>query len=339
MKHSVIENPFAPEKQRSSDDSAFVGKILGAEAEAAMRKAVGKTEVQEPEPATDLDLTDAEHVRAEQERRERSSEWKMEHARKELCAWAEEIGKDADWALETFTIHTDGTLTVEGDLDLTHLPVTHLPKGLREVGGILGLGMTKIISIEGFPEKVGGDVDLTGVQIISLKGFPQTIGGNIFLADTRIKSLHGLPKKIEKDLHLSRTDIASLRGLPQNIGGSLYLDGVTTLMSLDGLPERIPGDLSLYWSLVSSLHGLSKEIGGDLDLRGTSITSLDGLPLPENIGGKVLLFTQQQDALISVVGKDDDYYGIYDIDDKTDVERTDDERTREEANKPEDRLY
>ncbi|MDO8581636.1 MAG: hypothetical protein Q7S16_02060 [bacterium] len=73
MSRSTLENPFAPEKLRSTDDPALVGKILGAEAEAAMRSASAKATA-ENKRESDLELTDTERAKIaeEKEARERA---------------------------------------------------------------------------------------------------------------------------------------------------------------------------------------------------------------------------------------------------------------------------
>lgn len=242
---SSIENPFAPEKLRSSDDAKFVGDVLGSDAEKAMRKALGSQQAPKPEPAADLELTEEDRARIAEERKERSPEWKIAETRKGLLAWwAQEIGKDKEFPDEIFAITSDGLIEAKENLILRHIPtLKRLPRELIEIHGSLDLSFSGITSFEFFPQKIHGDCILNRIHATSLKGLENvSIDGSIKLLSTGITSLHGLPQKIGGSLDLRSPHIISLNGLPQKINGNLHLGG-TAITSLDGLPppENIGG--------------------------------------------------------------------------------------------------
>ncbi|MDO8581633.1 MAG: hypothetical protein Q7S16_02045 [bacterium] len=303
-RHSTFENPFAPHRDRSPDDPALVGKILGPEAEAAMRKGTEPQKAQEPGPTTDFEFTNEERAKIAAEKEAREA---PERARRDLIAWAKSNNQDEEWVKKTFTIHPDGTLTVEKDLHCLDLPGDPLPKRLTKVGGTLSLRGSNITSLEGLPQEIGEDLILRRINITSLEGLPQKIGHSLNLRETPITSLKGLPLEIDGDLDLGGTKITSLEGLPQKIGGYLSLR-FTNITSLQGLPQEIHGELNISRTFITSLEGLPREIHGDLELCSTRITSLDGLP--KKIGGSLIL---SDTRITSLKGLPKEIHGTLDI--------------------------
>jgi hypothetical protein len=90
------------------------------------------------------------------------------------------------WKMKNDIPLTEKDLNIEGDLNLSNLKITSLPKGLK-VGGNLTLGGTKIKSLpEGL--EVGGFLDLGHSNITSLpKGLK--VGGNLYIPGCPLEKL------------------------------------------------------------------------------------------------------------------------------------------------------
>jgi len=165
-----------------------------------------------------------------------------------------------------------------GDLDLSHTPITSVPKGLK-VGGSLDLSNTQITSLPG-DLKVGGSLDLRNTPIKSLpEGLK--VGRDLYLRDTPISSLPG-DLKVGGWLDLRNTKIKSL---PERltVGGHLNLENTPIKSLPEGL--TVGGWLDLRNTPISSLPGDLK-VGGYLDLSRNPITSLpEGL----TVGGSLCL--------------------------------------------------
>lgn len=136
-------------------------------------------------------------------------------------------------------------LTVEGNLDLTDVPIRDLPAGLK-VGNHL---VCKFKDIRELPKDliVGGDLDLLGCK--SLNNFPETVkvGGSICLIQS---TAINLPTnfKVNGDLDLSYTPISSI-------------------------PERltVEGNLNLRNTLINDLPK-SLNVSGNLRIAGSPIS-------------------------------------------------------------------
>jgi len=215
----TLKNPFEAPKKRSKDDAKLVGELLGEEEEADMRRALGES-VKEVVGEEDTGLTDEQKARIEEVEKEMSPE----DRREEIINWADSIGKDENWVDETFTFNDDGSVEVEGDLDLSWLESAEGIPLLRSVGGRLDLsGLT---SAEGLtlPESVSGSLNLSGLTSAEGLTSPESVGGYLDLSG--LTSVEGLT-------------------LPESFAGSLDLSGLTSAEGLT-LPESFAGSLSFY---------------------------------------------------------------------------------------------
>jgi hypothetical protein len=219
-----IENPFAPKPPLNRDDAEFVGKFVGPEAEQSFRALAGKKRKGGDAPKEDW--SDMDIKPEELENMEKAREKEPARVRERFIKWAESIGKDETWVYEIFTFRPDGSVTVDGDLDLDNLGISEFPKGIISIKGYLGLSNNQLTSLEGLPQSIGGGLYLSHNQLTSLEGLPQSIGGDLYLYNNQLTSLEGLPQSIGGNLGLSNNQLTSLEGLPQSIGGGLDLYGI-----------------------------------------------------------------------------------------------------------------
>ena len=235
-----LDNPFKPQEPSTISDADALSALLGPEDAADARRLLGdKKELPDPESdefvmsAEEQAVADAAQVEAEKSLEQRRKE--------EYFVWAkEQLGKDEDWVEDTFTFHRDGTVTVEGGLDLGYLGIISFPEGLTEVRGNVALhGCTSLKSLEHIPQIIGGYLSLMDCKsLTSLEHISQTIGGYL--------SLTGC------------TSLTSLEYISQTIGGGLNLYGCTSLTSLEHLSGvHIKGDLSMTGITSNLPEGLT----------------------------------------------------------------------------------
>ena len=128
-----------------------------------------------------------------------------------------------DLGIENFTINKDGSVDVEGNVNLSQRGLKKIPINFNKIGGYFSLSRNKITSLEGLPKEINGGLYLSDNQITSLKGLPEKINGSLYLSGNKITSLVGLPKEINGSLALFNNKITSLEGLPKKIDGNLDL--------------------------------------------------------------------------------------------------------------------
>jgi len=116
--------------------------------------------------------------------------------------WAKAIGENEEWIEDTFTFHSDGTVTVEGNLDLSFLKEPNIPEGIVRVNGDLYLSRLK---------------SAIGLNL------PKEIWGSLYLYNLTSAEGLTLPEKIGSSLDLSSLTSAIGLNLPKEIWGSLNL--------------------------------------------------------------------------------------------------------------------
>ena len=78
----------------------------------------------------------------------------------------------------TYTINDDGSIDVDGSVDISNGRLTKIPFKFRHVSGGFYCYDNQLTSLEGAPITVGGGFDCTCNNLISLKGAPNRVGGN-----------------------------------------------------------------------------------------------------------------------------------------------------------------
>jgi len=210
--------PFSDQQPpRRKDDTELVGQVLGGQAADEMEQLIGKGAKSAP-PATELGLsaeeggiiTEAEKILAEVRR-------------EEYYVWAEELGKNAKWVDETFTFEHDGTVIVDGDLNLSSfISISQMPPNLKAVMGYLSLNHLTSAEHLTFPISIGGDFWLNNITSVEHLTFPISIGGKLLL------------NSLSSAEHLI---------LPASIGGDLYLRGLVSGFIPEGC--KIEGEIVL----------------------------------------------------------------------------------------------
>jgi len=135
--------------------------------------------------------------------------------------------------IENYTINSDGTIDVDGDVNLHNKGLTKLPLHFNRVSGDFNCYKNKLTDLEG-PQSVGGDFYCYGNKLTSLEGAPKSVGGDFLCFDNQLTSLEGAPKNLDGGFDCSDNKLTSLKGAPQSIGGDFWYHD-NKLTSLEGL--------------------------------------------------------------------------------------------------------
>jgi len=186
---NISEQPFTPDKPRSSDDTELVGQVLGSEAEGEMQELLGEQQVESTEHETEIHLTSGEAAAA------KGIEQKvtLKQRRQQYIEWAEDIGKDEKWVDKIFVFETNGRVRVDGDLRLNNTGISELPPGLYKVNGMLNLSDNRIKIIKNIPDSVTM-LYLHNNRITQIRNIPDSIRV-IDLENNPIESLSPLVGK------------------------------------------------------------------------------------------------------------------------------------------------
>ena len=137
-------------------------------------------------------------------------------------------------------VHSDGSVSVEGDVLLKELDLDIIPFKFRVVTGSFYCYNNNLISLEGAPKNVGGNFYCSNNNLASLEGAPEEVGVNFSCFSNSLTSLEGAPKKVGGSFYCHSNNLTSLEGAPKEVV-NFYCDN-NKLTSLEGAPEIIKGD-------------------------------------------------------------------------------------------------
>ena len=72
--------------------------------------------------------------------------------------------------IKNYIINEDGSIDVDGDVDLSNRELIELPLKFRNVSGDFYCSYNELTSLEGAPSSVDGDFDCSGNKLTSLEG-------------------------------------------------------------------------------------------------------------------------------------------------------------------------
>ena len=157
--------------------------------------------------------------------------------------------------IKNYTINKDGTVDVDGDVDLFKKILYRFP---------IKFG------------KVGGDFYCHNNQLTSLSGSPNSVGGIFYCSHNKLTSLEGAPREVGGHFACSKNKLTSLEGSPSSVGGNFGCDG-NQLTSLSGAPREVGGDFYCSYNNLMSLSGISKYISGGIYCENNRLRDVKGV--------------------------------------------------------------
>jgi len=130
-----------------------------------------------------------------------------------------------EYGIENYTINSDGSVDVDGDVDLSNKNLTKLPIKFRNVRGYFYCSTNQLTSLEGCPQSVGGAFSCHSNKLTSLEGCPKSVGGNFYCKDNQLTSLEGGPQSVGGDFDCGDNKLTSLKGLNKEQVRNIYSEG------------------------------------------------------------------------------------------------------------------
>ena len=103
----------------------------------------------------------------------------------------------AEFEIKGYSINTDGSINVQGSVNLTNLGLHELPLKFSKVSGDFKCDCNALKSLEGVPHTVGGNFDCESNMLRSLEGCPTTIGGYLNCSYNYLTTTYSGDKDIE----------------------------------------------------------------------------------------------------------------------------------------------
>lgn len=126
--------------------------------------------------------------------------------------------------IDNYTINDDGTVDVNGDVDIRSSELYSIPVRFRNVDGNFICCNNKLVSLYGCPKSIGGDFDCSRNDLKSLEGGPERVGGDFNCSINILTSLNGCPISVGRYFDCSRNNLTSLEGCSNSIGGDFDCD-------------------------------------------------------------------------------------------------------------------
>jgi hypothetical protein len=97
------------------------------------------------------------------------------------------------YGIKNYTINSDGSISVDGGVELWNEILIKLPIKFKEVSGDFRFYYSYSMSLEGCPERVGGNFNCSYNKLTSLEGCPKWIGGDFWCNNNNIYTFEGIP--------------------------------------------------------------------------------------------------------------------------------------------------
>ena len=131
----------------------------------------------------------------------------------------------------TYTINDDGSIDVEGSVNLSRKKLTKIPFNFSKVSGVFRCYHNQLTTLKGAPNTVGGNFYCTDNQLTSLEGAPNTVGGGFYCDHNQLTSLDGAPDTVGgsfscyKNPNLSYSELFKI---VDNVNGDIYYSSFNT---------------------------------------------------------------------------------------------------------------
>ena len=128
------------------------------------------------------------------------------------------------YGIENYTINDDGSIDVDGDVDLNRNGLTKIPLKFRKVSGYFCCSYNQLTSLSGSPSEVGGEFYCYDNKLTSLEGSPEKVGGYFDCSDNQLTSLEGISKYIYKQIDCEDNQLRDVKGVKDGWRGEVWID-------------------------------------------------------------------------------------------------------------------
>jgi hypothetical protein len=128
------------------------------------------------------------------------------------------------FGIQNYTINEDGTVDVNGDVNIDDMTLSRIPFKFGKVTGNFYCSDNSLTSLEGSPREVGGSFYCSDNKLKDLKGSPIEVDKGFFCYANKLNSIEGMPIEIGGDFNCRYN--ANLREFNSisNIEGKIWCD-------------------------------------------------------------------------------------------------------------------
>ena len=125
----------------------------------------------------------------------------------------QEIHKNCKkYSIENYSINSDGSIDVNGNVNLYDMNLTELPLKFNKVSGDFDCSYNKLTSLEGCPSYVGGSFNCSYNCLTTLENSPKKVYGSFNCTDNKLVNLKGIGEVNGYGIHCIQNPLESLEG-------------------------------------------------------------------------------------------------------------------------------
>lgn len=126
--------------------------------------------------------------------------------------------------IKKYTINEDGSIDVDGDVELCDKGLDEIPLDFNRVSGYFDCAGNKLTDLTGSPKSVGGVFDCAENELKSLKYGPISVGGDFYCEDNNLLGLTYLPKSLGGNIYANHNNLKNFIGIPEYFNNFLYIE-------------------------------------------------------------------------------------------------------------------
>lgn len=127
--------------------------------------------------------------------------------------------------IQNYTINSDGSVDVRGNVDLSNRKLTKIPLNFNRVEGDFYCAFNNLQTLEGCPKIVTGGFYCRNNQLSKLDRRPLTVEGDFYCSSNNLITLEGCPNIVRGNLRCLHNKIMTLEWYPKLIEGLLICEG------------------------------------------------------------------------------------------------------------------
>jgi hypothetical protein len=185
------------------------------------------------------------------------------------------------YGITNYTINSDDTVDVDGDVDLPSIRLSKLPIKFGKVSGAFYCHDNKLTTLEGSPSHVGGFY-CSNNYLTTLEGCPSEVSANFSCRQNQLTTLKGCPSHVGGDFDCRYNRLITLEGGPNHVNGNFNCND-NQLSSLEGSPSEVGGYFNCSSNQLTTLEGGPSNVNGNFNCSGNNLITLEGGP--NHVGG------------------------------------------------------
>ena len=120
--------------------------------------------------------------------------------------------------IDNYTVNEDGTVDVDGDVELSDKGLKKLPLKFGRVTGHFFCDKNQLSNLEGSPNYVGGGYHCHYNKLTTLEGAPNEVGGDFYCHVNNLVTLEGSPSRVGGGYYCYNNSLINLEGAPKEVG-------------------------------------------------------------------------------------------------------------------------